>query len=140
MRIVSSQENGTTRDSRYATQPSNAATSVDPFEHRCDDRCTFLGTGAIAQVEAPNNRYTYHSSSDIRRPSRVHILKPALVALGRLAKTTPVELMYLLLRVCARIDMMLHWHMSTSLDCARMHTRGLGPHCNDRGARLEALS
>ena len=91
-------------------------------------------------MEAPDNRYAYHSSSDIRRPKRVHILKPALVALGRLVKTTLVELMYLLLRVGARIDMMLHRHMPTSLECARMRTRVLGTACSGRRDRPEALS
>ena len=99
-----------------------------------------MGADAIVQLEAPNNRYTYHSSSDIRRPNRVHILKPALVALGRLVKTTPVELMYLLLRVGARVDMMLQRHMPTSLERARMRTRVLGTACSGRRARLEALS
>ena len=42
--------------------------------------------------------------------------------------------------VCARINMMLHRHMSTSLECARMRTRVLGTACSGRRARLEALS
>ena len=42
--------------------------------------------------------------------------------------------------VCARIDMMLHRHMPTSLECARMRTRVLGTACSGRRARLEALS
>ena len=108
----------------------DAMIELDPFEYRCD--CPIGGSNQSIYVPLVL-RYT--------SPEPRSHLEARARRLGKTGEDDAfgVDVLFATC-VCARINMMLHRHMPTSLECARMRTRVLGTACSGRRARLEALS